>query len=609
MLKNKDLECIKEFFSKWDFQIYSDNVKKLKEKINADILKKAKENKAFFSFQNRNSKKFLFWNEFNIDMLYNSLFESKEDNLFKIVILFFISNKLNNLKVESYAFYSKLAEQMIKEFNALLQTVVEYIQVRGDLKKYFDSVLSSIAVRNLEEIINENETFLLVGRNGVGKTRWMQNLNFNSKVFKVNTFRNVNLFIENIGKELEKLMIIKEQKKEINSKIAKERENDFALEDNFIIDFFDNYKNSIKEKERKQFANKLSLNFNKISADYKMIGLDILNGFKYMVKNSLHALNSRYLSINSLSFGEKHLLYFLFVFISLKEEEKIIIIDEPEIGLNEEYLINFLEECQQDLLKNKKLILISHSEKLANWIKRKENSSILFFNEIESETLSLSNNIYKLNPEINLNIVFKVLLNTKNYQKCILIEGERDSIDINLYPLIYKSEYSFIPFGGTKEICHAVKKINKNKILEDKSVFKDKKIFAILDGEPISQNSKDKPNEYIQKTKLNAGIEYLFLEKDILNDILKILQKQKLLNKFDIEEIHNNQKEIINGHKKLKDEIKGKKTHHEFFLSNKITNKQVIEAIAKDDNLKEKIRKKIGIDLTKFDKLCKDIED
>jgi energy-coupling factor transporter ATP-binding protein EcfA2 len=98
--------------------------------------------------------------------------------------------------------------------------------------------------------------------------------------------------------------------------------------------------------------------FSLINKDYELIGNPLLDGYIYYKIKS----KNKILPINSLSFGEKHLLNFL-IRMNFSEKNSYIIIDEPGLGLNEEKLIHFINKIMQ-LRDDLKFLFITHSEKL-----------------------------------------------------------------------------------------------------------------------------------------------------------------------------------------------------------------------------------------------------
>ncbi|MDD5164051.1 MAG: AAA family ATPase [Patescibacteria group bacterium] len=232
-----------------------------------------------------------------------------------------------------------------------------------------------------------------------------------------------------------------------------------------------------------------------------------------------------------MSDGEKVGLY-LISQILLAEKDCILIIDEPELHLHKALMTrlwNKLEEYRSDCT----FIYITHDLDFAV----SKSSSKLIWVQSYKDNLWIWKEIDPNNiiPE---NLYLEILGSRKSI---LFVEGEKGSLDIQIYQLFYDN-FTVIPRGSCGEVIESVKGLKKNPNLHDK------KVYGLIDRDFHSEEKiKSWHKKGIFSIKLNK-VENLFLIPEIIemvcNHLSKPEEKEKIISKIK-ENYKKNKKKIF----------------------------------------------------------------
>ena len=406
-----------------------------------------------------------------------------------------------------------------------------------------------------------NKISIIIGKNGIGKTRWLNSLNIDNiinisadrdiEIIKYEPLRNYlklddpkdfNVFLTN-GKQINIENSIK-----LASFSGQNLHESNVYWNQLVFEKVNSFLLSKLKQEKINSYKKMIDYFYLINDDYVLNPNPFLDEWIYYKIKSKNKLK---LGLENLSWGEKHLLYFLIKILDAPTNA-FILIDEPELGLNEEKVVNFFKKIftiRNDL----KFIFITHSEKFSKILSLENESKIYWFKDVE---IISKPNIEEVNMDINLSIYFSILCNVKEEEKILIIEGEYDSIDYNLYSKIFPN-FLIFPFRGKGNIISLLAKIETN------SIFNEKKIYGFVDKDGDKANRIDlrmgKGSKNIYLTKLRS-IENIFYDEEFYKKYWEYIISKGFTD-LNVEKINENWNKID---KILKNEVESKK----FFRTN-----------------------------------------
>lgn len=210
--------------------------------------------------------------------------------------------------------------------------------------------------------------------------------------------------------------------------------------------------------------------------------------------------------LNSMSEGEKVLLFYIMVTL-FAPKDAYIIVDEPETFLNPSIynrLWYLLEEYRNDC----RFIYISHnldfiSSRNAHsiyWCKKYDGSK-----EWDLEEISLES------EEIPRELVIELLGTRKNVLFC---EGKKGRLDYEVYTTLFENEVVVIPVGGHEKVINYTKTYNDRKIL-------DGKVYGIIDRDYHDEKKLEKYKEEFNVYHLEFNeIEMFLIIQEILESVL-----------------------------------------------------------------------------------------
>ena len=254
--------------------------------------------------------------------------------------------------------------------------------------------------------------------------------------------------------------------------------------------------------------------------------------------------------ISNASDGEKSIIQFL-IYIFLVPQNSYIIIDEPELHINPAILKDFfdcIEEFRQDLV----FVYSSHN---IEFIESRENTKLLYIKGYNGEVWD-----YEYLEDKNLEIE-QILEIIGSKKPIIYIEGNQNSIDRRIYPIIFK-EFNVISLSTCAEVIKVCKSIKRCKLNYNGE------IYGIIDNDfrdPETIEKYEKSNIYtlpcseVENLLFHPLIIKYILEKYKFNydnkiDRLKeeIIQKMKFNNRQIIEDFINKKSEMFNNEPKYR---------------------------------------------------------
>lgn len=450
--------------------------------------------------------------ETNFDSFFNKTFTflKEQSN--------FISDlkNLNYLKIENNKL-SKYTEKLIKkcmksiqEYNyCLFQNNVDFFHIlnKPNLKINYSGLLI------LEDFYKYEENIVLIGGNGCGKTSLANALKGNDSdsiavipaqknlYFSLNDYSLLKTDVNEVKNLLFENNIIKGKSTENNYDYRDYQNNNFTrlivgMQDEFISYLIKCEDNGEKPDKNHTIFRKVTKVFEILFPDIK---LNIENGHSRSL--SCEKSGNKY-NVNSLSEGEKAVLYYsISVFIA--KENSIIIIDEPETYINPSVantLWDTLEQersdCQFFYITHSVDFVLGRSNKKIAWIKNYCYPSHWEFDILENE-----NDLPK--PMLT------EILGTK--KPIIFCEGDdKSSLDYHIYKSILQNDYTVIPVNGHQQVISYCKTLNK--------INFDYKAYGIIDGDMLSQEQiNDFKNNNIFVLPFNE-IEMFILEEKIIEE-------------------------------------------------------------------------------------------
>lgn len=212
-------------------------------------------------------------------------------------------------------------------------------------------------------------------------------------------------------------------------------------------------------------------------------------------------------SINSLSDGEKAVLYYMLQILFVPQES-FVFIDEPETYLNptiSDRLWDTLEGVRQDV----KFIYISHN---VSFISSRKDTDILWIKKFSYP------NTWELKTLEDTELPRELISELAGTQKpVIFVEGTISSLDYTVFTSMFKESAIVFPVEGHLNVINYTRAYNKNK------VFNSGKAFGIIDNDLRVQDEIDNfEKEGIYTLPFNE-IEMLYFDETLMKLYLEDL--------------------------------------------------------------------------------------
>lgn len=215
-------------------------------------------------------------------------------------------------------------------------------------------------------------------------------------------------------------------------------------------------------------------------------------------------------SLNSLSDGEKAMLYYI-CHVLLAEENSFIVIDEPETFLNVSNF-NRLWDTLESYRPDCKFIYISH---VIDFIVTRSNADLLWCkafhhpNEWEINNIQIGEDLLEEFPK-------ELLSEILGARKPILFcEGKKDSLDYFVYSSLFREDAVVCPVDGHNQVIQYTRAYNNSPTLNSNQAY------GIIDSDLMNeQQIKEYENDYIYTLPFNE-IEMIFITEDVLNNVLE----------------------------------------------------------------------------------------
>jgi ABC-type cobalamin/Fe3+-siderophores transport system ATPase subunit len=225
-------------------------------------------------------------------------------------------------------------------------------------------------------------------------------------------------------------------------------------------------------------------------------------------------------SVNSLSDGEKVILYYI-CHVVLAEDNSFIIVDEPETFLNTSNY-NRLWDTLEAYKKNCKFIYISH---VIDFISTRSNVDLLWCKSFEYPNKW---EIERLNEKSELTGKFpkELLSEILGARKPILFcEGKKSSLDYFVYSILFREEVIVYPVEGHNKVIEYTRAYNNSPIMDNN------KAYGIVDRDLMSEEQILALEEDNVFSLPFNEIEMIFFTPEIMEKIV-ILDTEKQIEIF-----------------------------------------------------------------------------
>lgn len=235
-------------------------------------------------------------------------------------------------------------------------------------------------------------------------------------------------------------------------------------------------------------------------------------------------------SINSLSDGEKVILYYI-CHVLLAKENSFIIVDEPETFLNTSNY-NRLWDTLESYKRSCKFIYISH---VIDFISTRSNVDLLW---CKSFVYPSDWVIERLDDDNGLTEKFpkELLSEILGARKPILFcEGTKSSLDYFVYSHLFREEVIVYPVGGHNKVIEYTKAYNNSPVMDSNMAY------GIVDNDLMSDEQINSLNENKIFSLPFNEIEMLFFTPEIMKTVVIVdtdKQIEIFKNKF-FEDIDN----------------------------------------------------------------------
>lgn len=442
----------------------------------------------------------------NIDETLHSLYRTIDDlNIY-------------NQHLLTYVYGITLSEQYFKDYkNTYGDRKSSY--VRSSVKRLKENLDRIQYLKLLNEDIN-----VLVGANGSGKSSFASYFATNVKENVVVISAQKSLFldqrIENYAiaddsrlEELNSSNFIEDTRNLSDVSLSYEVQN---LSNNvskqfsyYMAIFMNKYVEQLQEnKNRSEFPNLLD--------DFTNIWNQILPDIKFIPKTTLRILmpykennitnTLDVFSINSLSDGEKVIMYYIFR-ILLAPPNSFIIIDEPDSNVNLS-ILNLLWDILEQKRQDCNFTYITHN---VEFVTHRKSNNILWIKEYiypnEWRIQSISSD-----SELPTELIVEI---AGSKRKILLCEGTRSSLDYQIYSILFRDKFNVYPANSCKDVIERTRSANKQGIFPYE-------INGIIDNDALPvEMINGYTRSHIHVTPF-FEIESLLIVEDILIEILKI---------------------------------------------------------------------------------------
>lgn len=222
-------------------------------------------------------------------------------------------------------------------------------------------------------------------------------------------------------------------------------------------------------------------------------------------------------SINSLSDGEKVILYYI-CHIFLAEDNSFIIVDEPETFLNTSNY-NRLWDMLEAYKNNCKFIYISH---VIDFISTRSNVDLLWCKSFEYPNKW---EIERLDEKSELTGKFpkELLSEILGARKPILFcEGKKSSLDYFVYSILFREEVIVYPVEGHNKVIEYTRAYNNSPIMDNN------KAYGIVDSDLMSEEQILALEEDNVFSLPFNEIEMVFFTPEIMEEIVILDTKRQI---------------------------------------------------------------------------------
>lgn len=436
------------------------------------------------------------------------------------------------IQIESLKNYSNLRTEIkdtiiSKNYNNILNEFVypyDTAFLKSDVNN-IDTFLNILTWKNLNEDYKRlvllkqfsgiEKDIVLIGGNGKGKTflaNFLKESEFNSisvigaqKILNFYSSRNNSL--RSSQKDIEE-SLLKNNIKDSKNELSNFGFFDF-LNDQFtklIIAMKVEYMNYLCECDQAQrVPENNSTVFGKVRNIFKLLFKDLELTFNERKEIPLRIKkNGLEYSVNSLSEGEKVVLYYA-ISVLMAKDDGLIIIDEPETYLNPSISNLFWDKLKEEK-PNTQFLFITHS---VDFVLGRSNSQIAWIKEfIYPDEWKLE--LLMEENELPKQMLTEILGSSKPYLFC---EGTKSSLDYTIYKGLFGEKYTVILSGGHYDVINNVRTVNK---LEDLNTA-----YGIIDLDNLTEDEiKVYKADRIEVLQFNE-IEMLFFEDHIMETYMK----------------------------------------------------------------------------------------
>lgn len=378
--------------------------------------------------------------------------------------------------------------------------------VKSDYARAVDMINSYQNIPLLNELIGDEQSIILVGKNGVGKSTLVNDLKRDKlhNLFCIPAQK----YLYITGSSLNRLSNVDQVQDLFVSQNLKVQgtfsyvgaEGDTYKLFSQVIDFIVREHQSSKSDREESRLSKLD----EVNQIYSKIFDDIV--FKTdSFSGQLNPRKEVSYHINSLSDGEKSVLFYIICAV-LAKGKTIFVIDEPETHMNMA-ICNKLWDLILETRKDCKFIFISHN---SDFITSRLESRIMWCQKYknigEFELTSLDTN--------GIGIDNKLLIELVGSRKPILFcEGETSSLDYQLFNILYSDRYLIKPIKGHRDVVEAVKAVKKLGTVGSS-------VVGLIDRDFYSQDILDNYKEIgVYHLPVNE-VEMLLMKEPIVEKVL-----------------------------------------------------------------------------------------
>lgn len=520
------------------------SLKEIEEIINYNI----KTLKEYFKKNKSNNKKIIEYRK-NINSIINEITSLKDSIIINLNDKSdYYINFIKNICIEFFDFTEQI------KMNDIEMIIKNYDHYQSNLKE-LNIKISNIHYLELFSDIKE-KNITIIGGNGSGKSSFvslLKQIYGNSMVIipaqKLLQFdRTIPGIIDTKEEDIKKLQNI--------DSIESQRDQVY-INSSPSSTVFSKLIISIANTHIKQLNYLREKNFKK---RYKTI-LDEINEIcknflkiKFVLDDNDYSLsvideNNNIYSVNSLSDGEKAILYYVGN-ILYANKNSYIVVDEPETHLNPT-IYNKLWDILELKKKDCQFIYVSHD---VNFIKSRKNKQIFWMKKYIHPGNWCLKELDNIIPD---DLVVEVY-GSKN--KILFCESEKGKDDEKIYNSIFGKVYTVIPV----ESCSNV--INYTKAFNRKKEFHNNEAIGIIDNDNRSElEIEELKKDNIYATKFNE-LEMMLCDEEVIRSVFgksysveEINRRIELFkNKF-VESINNEKNKIILSFLKMKLDHKFKK--------------------------------------------------